>query len=202
MSFVTGLQDMAEVILRCYEELNEHLPQKKRKRDFTVPFEGERTVGDILLEEGVPHGEVDLVLVHGRSVDLEYLLQDGDRVSLYPVFERFDIGGLTKLKGRPLRVLRFVAEASLGRTAEGLRELGFDVLSKEASEAIETSRLEKRILLTSRAEVLSSGDVSQGIRIAEGKVEDQVKDIMERLHLNPPDGDRGAVSKTQACFEG
>lgn len=193
---------MAEVILRCYEELSEHLPQEKQKRDFSVRFVGERTVGGVLDAERVPHGEVDLVLVHGRSVDLDHVLQDGDRVSLYPVFERFDIRSVTGLKGRPLRVLRFVAEATLGKTAERLKELGFDVLCKEASEAVEALRLEKRILLTSRAEMLESEDVARGICIPEGTVEEQVKGIMERFHLVPVERGQGTDAVGNAGWEG
>ena len=37
------------------------------------------------------HAEVDLVLVDGRSVDFDHLLRGGERVAMYPVFERLDI---------------------------------------------------------------------------------------------------------------
>ena len=40
---------------------------------------------------GVPHTEIDLILINGRSVDFTYILQDGDRVSVYPVFESLNI---------------------------------------------------------------------------------------------------------------
>ena len=32
---------------------------------------------------GVPHAEVDLILVNGESVGFDYIVQDGDRVSVY-----------------------------------------------------------------------------------------------------------------------
>ena len=40
---------------------------------------------------GVPHTEVELVLVSGESVGFERMLEEGDRVAVYPKFETFDV---------------------------------------------------------------------------------------------------------------
>jgi hypothetical protein len=56
------------------------------------------TVKDRIESFGVPHTEVDLILVNGQSVDFAYRVQDGDRISVYPVFEAFDIAGLARLR--------------------------------------------------------------------------------------------------------
>lgn len=87
---------------RFYEELNDHLPPHRRKRPFTVEFEGEPTVGEVIARLGVPAAEVDLLLVDGESADFERRLAGGERVAVYPVFERFDITPATRLPGRPL----------------------------------------------------------------------------------------------------
>ena len=34
---------------------------------------------------GVPHTEVELILVNGVPIDYGYLIEDGDRVSVYPL---------------------------------------------------------------------------------------------------------------------
>ena len=92
---------------RFYEELNDHLPPHRRKRPFTVEFEGEPTVGELIAALGVPAAEVDLLLVDGDSADFERRLTGGERVAVYPVFERFDITPAVRLPGRPLcRTLR------------------------------------------------------------------------------------------------
>ncbi len=52
---------------------------------------------------GVPHVEVDLILVNSESKDFNYPLRDHDQVSVYPVFETFDISHLTHLRPQPLR---------------------------------------------------------------------------------------------------
>lgn len=179
---------MQEVILRFYEELNEYLAPEKQKRDFEICFEGDRTLGRILEEQGVPGGDVDLILVNGQSVDFDYLLQHGDRVSIYPVFERLDIGSVTNLRGRPLRNLRFVAERQLADVAGRLSRLGFDVWCNSSDpgteEAVEISGKGRRILLTTRAEVAESGGLPRVLHVAPGALEEQIRGILEGLDLH------------------
>ena len=95
---------MAEIkaIFRFYEELSDYLPEGCRKRDFEVRFEKPLTVGKAIESLGVPLSEVDLILVNGRSVSFRYRLKDGDRVSIYPIFEQIDISGVTKVRKYPL----------------------------------------------------------------------------------------------------
>ena len=76
---------------RFYEELNEFLPSEKRKKFFAYTFNGTPSVKDAIEANGIPHAEVDLILVNSVSVGFSYNLRDGDRVSVYPVFETFDI---------------------------------------------------------------------------------------------------------------
>ena len=177
---------MQKVSLRFYEELNEHLPPEKNKKDFEICYEGSRTVGEVIGEQGVPLAEVDLVLVNGQSVDFDHTLRDDDRVSVYPVFERFDLGGVTRLSERPLRKLRFVADRDLGEVAVRMRKLGLDVCceaDRDPREAVEISRREGRILLTTREEVITSGKVTRGIYVAPGPLGEQVRKIMEAFDL-------------------
>lgn len=193
---------MPKAVLRFYEELNEHLPPEKQKRDFEFKFGGRINVGEMIEAQEVPKGEVDLVLVNGQPVSFDHVLEDGDRVSLYPVFERLDIAGVTRLKGRPLRVSRFVAEKSLRKTAERLNDLGFDVLCLEREEAMEVSRQEKRIFLTARKDVLGSGKITHGICVAAGGVEAQLRQIMESLHLHDDGAGEAADHTSKAGLTG
>ncbi len=97
---------MKRAVLRFYEELNEHLPDDKKKRDFVCSFAGSVTVSDLLKAVGVPPAEVDLVLCNSVSVELAHAVQDGDRLSIYPIFELFDIQGTTRVREQPLRHLK------------------------------------------------------------------------------------------------
>ena len=120
------------------------------------------------------------------AISLEHVLRDGDRVSIYPVFERLDIEGVTNLEDRPLRILRFLAEKDLVDVADRLSALGFDVLCRfglGTEEAMEISTRERRILLTTRKDVVLSGKITHGLYIGPGGVEDQIRKIKENLCL-------------------
>ncbi len=97
---------MPKAIIRFYEELNDHLPPGMQKVDCTLSFPQPIAVKEAIESMGVPYDEVDLILANGISVDFSYLVKDGDRISIYPIFERFDITGLTKVRDKPLRLVK------------------------------------------------------------------------------------------------
>ena len=111
---------------RFYEELNDYLPPAQRKQTITREITGTPSVKDAIESIGVPHTEIDLILVDGRSVRFDRKLSGGERVAVYPEFERFDISPLHRLRPKPLRTPRFVADVHLGTLARFLRLLGFD----------------------------------------------------------------------------
>ena len=113
---------------RFYAELNDFLPGRKRQRSFPYKFMGTPSVKDAIEAIGVPHPEIDLIIVNGESVGFEYNLQDGDAVAVYPVFESFDIAPAVRLRPMPLRETRFVLDGHLGKLTRMLRMLGFDSL--------------------------------------------------------------------------
>lgn len=76
---------------RFYAELNEFLPSVHRKRQIALGVSGHDSVKEIIASAGVPHNRVDLVLVNGNPAELDYVVQPGDFVSVYPVFQSFDI---------------------------------------------------------------------------------------------------------------
>jgi hypothetical protein len=97
------LSGKGEATFRFYEELNDHLPEETRKKELRLRFSKLTTIKEAIECLRVPPAEVDLVLVNGRSVSLDYLLEGGDRVSVYPIFERFDISSITRVRERPLK---------------------------------------------------------------------------------------------------
>ena len=90
---------------------------------------------------GVPHTEVELVLVNGESVGFERVLADGDRVAVYPKFEALDVTPLLRVREQPLRETRFVADVHLGGLAHLLRMTGFDTLYDNHFHDAEIERL-------------------------------------------------------------
>ncbi len=174
------------VWLRFYEELNDFLPPGKRKIVLPYSFTGGKTVKDAIESMGVPHVEVDLILVNGKSVDFSYKIKNDDRISVYPVFERLDISEVTHLREKPLRDVKFIADVHLGKLARYLRMCGFDTLyEKDYSddEIIIISSLQKRIILTRDKRLLNNRKVTHGLRIRSGNPESQLKEVFDRLDL-------------------
>ena len=93
---------MYNITIRFYEELNDFLPEDRRKRDISFSFSGRRSIKDLIESFGVPHVEINLILVNGESVDFSYIVKDGDRISVYPVFETLSIKEVTRLHPSPL----------------------------------------------------------------------------------------------------
>ena len=183
--------------LRFYAELNDFLPAARRGRDVAVRFGAGATVKDVIESQGVPHTEVDLVLANGESVGFDHRLADGDRVSVYPVFEGLDISPVTRLRPAPLRVTRFVLDTHLGRLARYLRLLGFDSRYRrdfEDDELAQISLSEGRVLLTRDVGLLKRRMITHGYFIRESRPDDQVVEVLRRFDL------AGAIQPFRRCM--
>lgn len=66
--------------LKCYANLDTFQPKNGDAFDI-LPGE---TVGALEVRLGIPEGEVTLRFVNGRAVEPDAVLQDGDRVGLFP----------------------------------------------------------------------------------------------------------------------
>jgi hypothetical protein len=177
---------MGSAQFRFYEELNDFLPPSRRKVSFPHTFTGRNAVKDMIEALGVPHTEVDLILVNGRSVDFSYIVQDGDRISVYPVFESFDITPLLRLRPRPLRISRFILDVHLGRLARYLRLLGFDTLYRNNFDDAELAHLaskEWRILLTRDRGLLKRNSITHGYYVRETDPRRQLQEVLARFDL-------------------
>ncbi len=171
---------------RYYEELNDFLPREKRKQSFPFTFKLNQTVKDAIESMGVPHTEVDLILANGRSVDFGYQLRNGDRIAVYPVFESFDIGPVTRLRPQPLREPRFVLDVHLGKLCKYLRMLGFDTVYRndlDDVEIVDISRHENRIILTRDLGILKNGQVTHGYWLRSQDPRKQLREVIRRFDL-------------------
>lgn len=177
---------MGRATFRFYAELNDFLPQEKRQREIDYEFFGSPTVKDAIEALGVPHVEVDLVVVNGEPVDFSYHLRDGDRVAVYPVFESLDISGVSRLRPRPLRRPRFVADVHLGKLARILRLLGIDVAQPPDpadEELVRISQEDERILLTRDRHLLKHGKLTHGYYVRADSPLEQAVEVLRRFDL-------------------
>lgn len=171
---------------RFYEELNDFLAPQHRRREFEARCARAATVKHMIEALGVPHTEVELILVNGESVGFDHLLRDGDRISIYPRFETFDITPLLRVRPQPLRQTRFIADAHLGGLAHLLRLTGFDTLydnGYDDAEIVAIAEREGRIALTRDRELLKRRTLTHGCFVHALKPEQQAAEIFARLDL-------------------
>lgn len=177
---------MRSANFRFYAELNDFLPTDRKAGSFDHTFNGQPAVKDTIEALGVPHTEVDLIIANGVSVDFSYLLQDGDRVSVYPVFESIDIAPVLRVRPQPLRETRFVLDIHLGRLAGYLRMLGLDALYRNDyrdEELANLSSQDARILLTRDRGLLKRGEVTHGYCVRETNPRKQLVEVIKRFDL-------------------
>ena len=177
---------MVIATFRFYEELNDFLAPDRRKQEFTCPCARAATTKHMIEALGVPHTEVELILVNGESADFNRILQDGDRVAVYPKFEAMDVTPLLRVREYPLRGTRFVADSHLGGLAHMLRMMGFDTLYDNQFHddyIVAIAEQDGRIVLTRDRELLKRRTITHGCYLHALKTEEQLREIVERLDL-------------------
>jgi uncharacterized protein with PIN domain len=180
------LAGMAMATFRFYEELNDFLAPERRRREFASKCARAATTKHMIEALGVPHTEVELILVNGESVGFDRLIADGDRVAVYPKFESIDVSPLLRVRERPLRIVRFVADAHLGGLARLLRMAGYDTLYDNGFDDAEIAAIaerEGRIVLTRDRELLKRRNVSHGCYVRAIKPAQQLREVFARLDL-------------------
>jgi uncharacterized protein with PIN domain len=171
---------------RFYEELNDFLPAPDRKCVFASVCASGATVKQAIEALGVPHTKVEVILANGESVDFSYVVQEGDRISVYPVFESLDVTPVLKVRGNPPRCMQFIADAQLGGLAKYLRVLGFDTLYDSDYTDAQVAGIaaeDRRIVLTRNGALLMHEQISHGCLVRETRPRKQLEEMVARLDL-------------------
>ncbi|OGK11324.1 MAG: hypothetical protein A2W80_04930 [Candidatus Riflebacteria bacterium GWC2_50_8] len=177
---------MINVSIRFYEELNDFIRAEHRRKQIDRQLNHRTTVKDFIESFGVPHTEVDLILANGISVDFDHRVNDGDLISVYPVFESFDISEVTRLQERPLRNLQFIADCHLGKLAGKMRLLGLDVefhnniVDEELVAAVVNK---KKVLLSRDRRLLMRKVIDRGYLIRSQNPDEQIVEVIRRFDL-------------------
>jgi uncharacterized protein len=173
--------------LRFYAELNDFLPPERRFVSSRRPLGFRQTVKDLIEAAGVPHTEVDAVIVNGGSVGFNHRPRNGDRISVYPVFESLEIAPIVRVRPHPLRDIRFVVDSNLGALARHLRMLGFDAVYRNDFADDEIARIsvvEDRVLLTRDVELLKRKDITHGYYVRKTEPVEQAAEVVYRFDLD------------------
>lgn len=171
---------------RFYADLNPFLPKEKRQIEFSHQFIDKTTIKDMIEGLGVPHTQIDLMLVNNRPVDFNYHVKENDRISVYPLFFTIDISEIKKTKTIKSSPIKFALDVHLGKLANRLRMFGFDTFYKNQindPELVEIANKEKRTLLTRDRGILKRKATTNGCYIKNIQAHKQVIEVINRFKL-------------------
>lgn len=175
---------IGRVTIRFYGDLAGLATDADRAGEASVPVELPRSVKDAVESCGVPHTEVDLVLVDGQPVGWDHRLSAGDRVSVYPPFTRLEVP--SHVRPEPLPHTRFVCDVHLQRLAERLRLLGLDCRLPDDADDAALAALAARLqawLLTRDRGLLMRRTVTHGYLVRAEDPVLQAVEVVRRFRL-------------------
>lgn len=177
---------MIRVTLRFYGDLNVLVYPNHKKTAFERSLPGPTSVKDLIEGCGVPHTEVDLILVDGESVGFSYLVQDGNQISVYPFFDVIDLPEGDRLQQSTLADPRFLVDVNLGKLARYLRLAGFDTVYHTHAKddvLIEQMLEEDRALLSRDRKLLMRKVVTCGYLPRSDQPTIQLEEVFRRFDL-------------------
>src|SRR5439155_668650 len=143
------------------------------------------SVKDVIEACGVPHTEVDLIIVNGVPVDFACVVDRESSIEVYPVGTR----GITSFAENRLQLVEitsFVADGHLGKLVRDLRLLGVDVVYDPAAEdrqLVTIASSENRALLTRDRRLLMHAIVRHGYYLRSQEPMEQTLEILHRFDL-------------------
>lgn len=176
-----------QIHIRFYGELNDFLPPDQRQQVLELTLRPDSNIKDMIESLGVPHTEIDLILVNGQPAGFNQRIKAHDHLSVYPAFARLDISPPDHLQPPPLLPPRFVLDCHLGRLAAYLRLLGFDTLYRNNyhdAELAAISSKEERILLTCDRQLLMRREITRGYFVRSRQPHTQLPEVIQRYKLN------------------
>lgn len=172
--------------IRFYGELNDFLAPERRGCMLVHRFDVSPSIKDAIESLGVPHPEVELMVVNHEPAGFGYALESGDYVSVYPAFHSIDLGSIPALRPALERPPRFVLDVHLGRLAAYLRLLGFDAAYRNDFGDPEIARraaAEARVVLTRDRGLLKRAEVTHGYWVRHTEPRKQLLEILRRFDL-------------------
>jgi uncharacterized protein with PIN domain len=169
--------------------LNDFLRPGWRQKPFVYPaYDGTQSVKHLIESIGVPHTEVELILGNGQPQTFSYLVQSGDRISVYPAFTSLEINSAVPLRPAPPHPPRFLLDNHLGRLARYLRLLGFDTLyfnnTYDDAQLAQMAQDKDLILLSRDRGLLKRSQVVHGYCLRSKEPQEQVRDVLHRYQIH------------------
>ncbi|WP_092099082.1 Mut7-C RNAse domain-containing protein [Pontibacter chinhatensis] len=173
---------------RFHGGLNDFLPKGRRGSAILYIYNGTPAIKDSIEALGVPHPEVDVILVNGKPVSFSYLLKENDAVEVYPVEEgrSWPVGYTMEERNPPPH--RFVLDVHLGTLAKSMRMLGLDTYYQTDLTDAAIARIaaaEERVVLTRDIGLLKQKSITWGYWLRSQLAEEQLEEVIRRYSLQP-----------------
>lgn len=168
--------------IKFHASLNDFLELHSQNSWLSYSFKESPAVKDAIEAIGVPHPEVNAIVVNGLPVDFTYKLQPGDDVEVYPAGYPATINLLPNYKPP----YRFVLDVHLGKLARFLRMLGFDTMFDarlSEKELVSIAVNEQRILLSRGVNILKHKKIVYGYWLRSQQPEEQLQEVVRYYNL-------------------
>lgn len=179
---------MARIRIRFYQALNDFIAPTLGDKEIIHDFNRRASIKDMIESFNVPHTEVERIVVNGIAVDFSYIVQDGDRIEVFPACEGSGRMQSLQLRTEISQPLLFVTDSNLGKLARYLRLLGFDCLYRndydDDTVAIIASE-QQRIVLTRDRSLLHRKIITYGYFVRADNPKIQTREVLKRFALCP-----------------
>jgi uncharacterized protein len=175
-------QEGVSVLISFHDGLDYFLkPDQRGHQPIRRRVDRRTSVKDLIESCGIPHPEVDLILVDKRQVEFPFRIEIKCITDVYPFSSERAASGL-QARG----VSRFVADGHLGKLVRDLRLLGIDVDYRndvDDRDLLTIMQREKRALLTRDRPLLMHRIVKDGFFPRSQKPIEQTVETIRRFEL-------------------
>lgn len=170
-----------------YGNLNDFLSKKDKHKRITYSFRAIPAVKDAIEAIGVPHVEVEWLLVNGAPALFNVPLQPGDSVEVFPLDHPPGLQPSPPLRNKNATPHSFVLDVHLGALARLLRLLGIDTHYDPTStdrELAQQSSTQHRIVLTRDIPLLKQKIIEWGYWLRSQQPREQLLEVVKRYNLS------------------
>jgi uncharacterized protein with PIN domain len=143
------------------------------------------SIKDVIEACGVPHPEVDLIVLNGRPTDFAEVIGTDAKLHVYPTtWERFTLFPENRIQSA--RIQQFVADGHLGKLVRDLRLLGIDVLYERDAQdrqLLDLAGADNRALLTRDRRLLMHAVLRHGYYLRSQNPFEQTIEVLRRFAL-------------------
>lgn len=193
---------MFKLSFRVYGILNDYLPVNMRYRFNKLGVVKNSSISNLLSLHGIPNENINLITVNNKPVSDNYIVSEGDNISIYPEFRNIDKKFLIKKLKNKKRMVKFALPNELQKLASFLINIGFDVIIIPLSELkllSEQKNAEKRVVIIDNKLKNSFKHLKYNGEVFNLKSSDLSKQIREIMHLFIPEQSAKILSHCSSC---